>query len=491
MVSRSVSSSSLVRLLGEWRDDARAGGGGDPLYVQLAQAIRLLVLDGRVPLDVRIPGERELAAALGVSRTTVSAAVARLREQGHLVSRHGAGSRTSVPGDGAGPTVGALAVGGPTDLVDLGPASPPADPAVHAAYAAAIDALPAHLPGHGYEPLGLPGLRAVIAERYTRRGLPTRPEEVLVTIGAQHGLALVLQYLTGPGDRVQIDHPTFAHAIDAIQRASCRPVPVGMPRSGWDVDGLVATMRQTGPRLVYLVADFHNPTGQLMQPDERAAVVAAAAATRTTLVVDETMVDLGLDEVAPPPVAAHGRGADVITLGSMSKSVWGGLRIGWIRADAGTISAIGGLRPGLDLGTPVVEQLAAGVLLADDDQRLAARVVALRDGRAALREAIAEELPGWRPVDAPGGLSLWVELPAPVSSALAASAERHGVRVVAGPRFGVDGAFERFVRLPYARPADELRRGVRGLAAAYADLRVPVGASRPPATPASRPTTLV
>lgn len=487
MASRSISSPSLIRQLGEWRDDERAGAGGDPLYVQLADAVRLLILDGRVPLDVRLPGERELAAALGVSRTTVSTAFGRLREQGHLVSRHGSGSRTSVPaGSAGGRAIGGLIGDDDSGAIDLGAAALPAAPGVHAAYAAALAALPAHLPGHGYLALGVPELRRVLAERYSRRGLPTTPEQILVTSGAQHAFVLILQLLAGPGDRVLVDHPTYPHAIDAIRRASCRPVPVGLPATGWDVEGVEAALQQTGPRLAYLLPDFHNPTGRCMEPRARARIAAAAARTRTTVVVDETMVDLGLDGPPPAPMATHDpTGATVITIGGTSKSFWGGMRTGWVRADATTISGLAGIRPGLDLGTPILEQLATAALLTDAEDGLAERRALLVRRRGRLRDALAAHLPQWRAEPGLGGNSLWIELPAPVSSALTASAERHGVRVVPGPRFGVDGAFERFLRLPYTRPAAELEDAVQRLARAYADLRPapPTGTAGVGATP--------
>jgi DNA-binding transcriptional MocR family regulator len=469
MTPRSISSPSLVRQLGTWRDDERAGAGGDPLYVQLAGAIRLLILDGRVPLDVRLPGERELAAALGVSRTTVSTAFGRLREEGHLVSRHGSGSRTSVPTGPADRVRGSLIPEEDGPGIDLGMAALPAAPGVHAAYASAIAALPAHLPGHGYLTHGTMELRRAVADRYSARGLPTVPEQVLITSGAQQAFVLVLQLLAGPGDRVLIDHPTYPHAIDAIARASCRPVPVGLPASGWDVEGIEAALQQTGPRVAYLLPDFHNPTGRCMDPSTRARIAAAAARTRTTLVIDETMVDLGLDAPPPAPFAVHDpTGGVVVTVGGTSKSFWGGLRLGWVRADEATIAGLAGIRPGLDLGTPIVEQLAATALLRGSDEGLRERRALLTERRDRLIAALAEHLPEWQVEHPPGGNSLWALLPAPVSSALTASAERHGVRVVPGARFGLDGAFERHLRLPYTRPAEELEDAVVRLARAYA-----------------------
>lgn len=466
MASRSITAPALVRQLGAWRAD-----GAGAVYRRLADGLRLLILDGRLPLDLRLPGERELAAALGVSRTTVSGAFALLREQGYLRSRQGSGSRTSLPGEAPGRSGEPRADDERPGVVDLGIAALPAIPEVHGAYAAALAALPAQLPGHGYEPVGLPVLREAIADRYRRRGLPTTPDQIVVTCGAQHAFALVLRLLTGPGDRVILDHPVYPHAIDAVQRAACRVVPVALPEQGWDVEGLIAAMRQTGPRLAYLLPDFQNPTGRCMDAATRAAVAHGAARTRTTLVVDETMVDLWLDGAPPPPLAVHDPGGTVITLGSTGKSFWGGLRIGWIRADVRTAAALATVRSSLDLGTPVLEQLAAATLVGGDDALLDPRRAVLREQRRHLLGLVAEQLPEWRVVPPPGGLALWAELPVAVSSALAATAERYGVRIVAGPRFGATGALERFVRLPFTRPPAELDLAIPRLARAYAALR--------------------
>ena len=465
MTPRRLGPASLIRLLGAWR-----GGRAGPAYRQLADGLRLLILDGRLPLDVVLPGERELAQVLEISRTTVTAAFAQLRDEGFLDRRQGAGARTRLP---TGP--GERGVAAPTGdraegVLDMTSAAPPASELIHPAYSAALSLLPAYLPNHGYATLGLQELRQVVAERYTRRGLPTTAEEIMITNGAQHGLALMLRLLAGPGDRVVIDHPTYPHAIDAVERASCRPVPVGLPAEDWDVEGLAAAFRQSAPRLAYLIPEFQNPTGRWMAAESRAAIAQAAARTRTTVIFDETLVDLWLDA----PVAPYdfdGPQAELVRLGSMGKSFWGGLRLGWIRADAQMIRALAPRRASIDLGSPLLEQLAACHLLSDDEAALAARRALLRERRDGLLGLVRDRLPEWRVEAPPGGLSLWAELPAPVSSALAATSERFGVRLAAGPRFGVDGAFERFVRLPFTLSPAELAEAVDRLAMAYGRLR--------------------
>lgn len=455
----------MIRQLGAWR------GGGGPGYRKLADGLRLLVLDGRLPIRSRLPGERELAVALQISRTTVAAAYALLREQGYLDSRRGSGSRISLPRGASDQSAGLLFGDDRSGIVDFGAASMPAGEAVHRAYASAIEALPAHLPGHGYEPVGLPVLREAIARRYCARGVPTGPDQILVTNGAQHGLALLLRLLTGPGDRVVVDHPTYPHAIDAIRQASCSPVPVGLTPGGWDPDALLAAFRQSGPRFAYLIPDFNNPTGLCMDSAARQATAEAAAETRTMLVVDEALTDLWLDAPPPPPLASFAPDW-TISLGSTGKGFWGGLRIGWIRASEQTIAALKLARSSLDLGSPVLEQLAVTALLEGEQEPLEQRRATLRSRRAALLALVADQLPGWQAPSPPGGVSLWAEMPNPVSTRLAAIADAEGVRITAGPRFGIGGAFERFVRLPYTLPETQLAEGIERLARAYARLRV-------------------
>jgi DNA-binding transcriptional MocR family regulator len=463
---RSISGPHLARLLGEWR----AAG---PAYGALARAIRLLVLDGRLPLRTRLPGERELAAALGVSRTTAAAAYAALREEGFLASRRGAGSWTTLPADrdGAAPAARPEAGSAAGDVIDLSAAATAApEGALHRALAAATAELPRHLPTPGYEAAGLPSLRAAVAAHLTRRGVPTTAAQVLVTAGAQHALTLLLRVLCGPGDRVLVDHPTYPNALDAVRAVGARPVPVALLAGGWDVDMLAATLRQAAPRLAYLIADHHNPTGLTLTADDRAAVVALARGARTPLVVDETMAELGLDpDVRPPaPLAAHDPdGESVITIGSMSKAFWAGLRIGWIRASPTLIGRLTLARATVDMASPVVEQLVARELLGDPAAVLETQRALLRARRDALVAAVRTALPAWTFAVPAGGLSLWARLDAPHSSALAAVAERHGVRIAAGPRFGVDGAFERFVRLPYALPEPQIEAAVERLAVAW------------------------
>jgi DNA-binding transcriptional MocR family regulator len=460
LTDRGLSGPHLARLLGSWRSTG-------PAYASLARSLRLLVLDGRLPLRTRLPGERELAEALGVSRTTTTAAFAALREEGFLASRRGSGSWTRLPAD-----AGVAAQAGPSaeDVIDLSCAACAApEGALHRALERAVTELPRHLPGPGYDSAGLPVLRAAIASHLTARGVPTVAEQVLVTAGAQHAWTLLLRVLAGPGDRVLTEHPTYPAALDGIRAIGARAVPVPMLPGGWDLDMLEVTLRQAAPRLAYLIPDHQNPTGLTLPEADRARLVALARASRTPLVIDETIAGLDLEAgAAPPSVATLDLDGDtVITTGSMSKAFWAGLRIGWVRANPALVQRLAAARASLDIASPVVEQLVAVELLGEADVIVPRQRAAARERRDAFVSALHAVLPEWRiPVPA-GGLSLWAELDAPRSTALAAIADRYGLRLAAGPRFGVDGAFERYLRLPFSLPAPVLEDAASRLAVAW------------------------
>ncbi|MDT4925665.1 MAG: hypothetical protein QOG01_3378 [Pseudonocardiales bacterium] len=460
------------RALADLLPDLRSMPG--PVYSALAHAVTTLVLDGRIATETRLPSERELAAALRISRATVTAAYDSLRGDGFLASRTGSGSFVTVPsGSRPRPSLSRWSTRGTdeADLIDLSCAALPAPPnLIPQAVAEAADRLTPYLLADGYEPAGLPLLREAVAARFTARGVPTSPDQILVTNGSLHGLDLLLRLVIGPGDRVITELPTYPGALDAIRANGGRVVPVPMAvAGGWQVGQLQATLRQTSARLAYLTPDFHNPTGAFVPEADRRDVLRVARQTGTTVVVDESFVDLGfIDRAGTRATAAAD--PSVITVGSLSKPVWGGLRIGWLRASTDLVHRLAALRTSIDMGGPVLDQVVAAALFDRLDQIAADRVVQLRPQRDALITALARELPHWQVTVPQGGLSLWAQLPDPLSTPLTMLAAQAGVVVVPGSRFGVDGTLERFLRLPFALPAERLEEAVRRLAAVWAQL---------------------
>jgi DNA-binding transcriptional MocR family regulator len=436
--------------------------------------VRLLVLDGRLAVGVRLPPERELAAALGVSRTTVSAAFDLLRTSGHAASRQGSGTWTALPASGTEVPTWAPEPA-PVGVTDLAHAGPPAPPQLHAAYTAALDELPRLLPGTGYDYRGLPALRLRLAERFTQRGLPTSPDEVLVTSGALQAVRLAMLLAIQPGDRVLVEQPGYPNAMDVVSDLGGRLVPVPMHiaedartlTATWDVDGVEAAVRQTAPRAAYLIPDFQNPSGALMSDELRERVASLLRRSRTTAVVDETLVELGLDEPAPTPFATFSDPSSTVTVGSASKIFWGGLRVGWLRSDAGTVARLAALRSRQDLSSPVLEQLACVHLLDQLDEIRRHRVEQLGSQRDVLTQLVRRHLPDWRLSAPPGGQVLWCSLPEPWASAVCDAAAERGLRVTPGSRFAADGTLESSLRLPYTRTPDELAHAVPLLAEAW------------------------
>ncbi|NBH07538.1 PLP-dependent aminotransferase family protein, partial [Amycolatopsis sp. SID8362] len=332
-----------------------------------------------------------------------------------------------------------------------------------------------HLGDHGYQERGLPGLRERIARRYTERGLPTTPAQVMVTNGAHHAFVLVLRMLAGPGDRVLVEQPTYPNALEAIRAAHAIPVPIALDPSGergWDIAGVDAALRQASPRFAYLVVDFQNPTGLRLDTGGRERLGAVLSRARTPVVVDETLVELDLegDPLAGPPPLAAFAGDLAICVGSASKTHWGGLRLGWIRASEDLLGRLVSARYAVDLGSPVFEQLVLTELL-DDESALTRRREELRGYRDALAGAVREHLPDWTFALPEGGLSLWCRMPEPVSSRLAVAAASHGVQVAPGSRFGVHGGLERWIRLPFSLPPETMEQAVRRLRTAEASVR--------------------
>jgi DNA-binding transcriptional MocR family regulator len=458
-----LSARALVDLLGLWRTS-------EPAFDALADAIRLLCLDNRIAPETALPAERELAAALGVSRTTVAAAYRALRSTGHIISRQGSGSVTRP----LGRTNAARWFD--REGIDLQQASPPAWPGLPGVIAEAGASATALVSRAGYDILGHVELRSAIADRYTRQGIPTEPSQIMVTTGAQHALNLIASTLLRRADRVLLETPSYPHAMETFRRVGARLVGVPVDSGhGWDLDRATQAFARTRPILAYLMPEFQNPTGCSMSSEERAVFTRAAHDAGSLLLIDETTADLAIDPLPRPQPLGTGSTA-TIRVGSLGKSVWGGLRIGWIRAADDVIRRLRAARTTHDLGTPDLEQAVATRVVQRLDEILPQRASLLRDGRDALASALARALPEWTVPRVRGGVALWVGLGEPLSSALVIDAAAHGLHLSAGGRFAVEGGQERHLRIPFTTEPRELERAVDILAASWA--RVTAGAPR-------------
>ncbi|MFB9908463.1 aminotransferase-like domain-containing protein [Allokutzneria oryzae] len=468
---RNLSCDELVSLLGRW------SGGRGALYLLLAARLRTLIDEGRIAPGTTLPTDRALALALAVGRSTIISAYDVLRQEQRIVRRQGSGTQVAdnraplVPAgsDGALNTLFLHLLEPPDDIVQLScaaPTEPP--PELLAAYRRALDRFGDH-PGEdiGYHPAGLGELRSAIARVYTERGVPTGPEQVMITTGAQQGLALITTTFLAAGNGVVCESPSYPGALElfrdigaVISAAECGP-------DGLDHAEFLRLLADERVQLGYLIPTHQNPTGSVLPPLVRRRIVRRAAELGVPLVEDETLAELGFDGTTPVPLAGYAPDGEIFTVGSLSKLVWGGLRVGWIRGPASRIARLARVKALHDMGGPVLAQRAVLELLPSLPALRARRAAELRQRHDRLREQLAEKLPSWSPHPVTGGQALWVRLPHGSASAFAQIALREGIAVLPGPGFDVHGGGDDHLRMPLLGGPAELTAVVDRLAAAW------------------------
>jgi DNA-binding transcriptional MocR family regulator len=270
------------------------------------------------------------------------------------------------------------------------------------------------------------------------------PSEVFVTGGASHALALAAAVLAEPGDVVLVDSPTYYLAFRTLLDRGVELVPAATDADGPDpvaIDESIATYRRRGRRvpLLYMVPTFGNPTGRSLPDRRRRELVELAQRTGLTIVEDDTYRELGYDGATPPSLWSLTGGESVVRLGSFSKTVAPGLRLGWINATrefVGRVSRLGYVHSGGGVNHTMA--LAMATFGASGEYRN--HVSTVRRGYAARRDALAEALRAATPsleVPTPaGGWFLWLRLPPGVRAAtLLPIAERHGMSFMEGDKF--------------------------------------------------------
>jgi DNA-binding transcriptional MocR family regulator len=453
--------------------------GEGPLHARLALALKAAIERGDVLPGTRLPPERSLARALAVGRSTVVAAYGSLARQGLVTRRQGSGTWVEPTGDQAIGGAGELAtrarhrllsigfVDEGEDAISLLAATPDSVAGVRELAGEAAREIERLSDHHGYWPLGYPPLRQEIAKRLTARGLATTEAEILVTTGAQQAIALTGLSFVRPGEFVLLEDPTYPGAIDAYRHVGARILSAPVGPGGLGLDLLGELLGRAEAKLVYVTPTFQNPTGAVMSKAARVRLAQLASSSGALIVEDETLAELTLGERAPLPVAAFAGTARVVSIGSLSKLFWGGLRVGWIRASQPLVSHLGRLKTILDLGSALPSQVLATLLLRDADRIVPLRLAEMRARFELLKSLVSTHLPSWRFADPAGGLVLWLRLPHGSASELAAIARDHGVAILPGSMASPSGQFDDHVRLPYVARPELLEEGVRRLARAW------------------------
>ena len=462
----------IVQLLGGWSE--RPGRR----YERLTAAFEHSLRAGELPVATRLPAERWLAERLGVSRSTVVAAYALLQERGWVTSKRGSGTEVSTLAPqrslklrgqqlnplAHGPVIDSYLNDDPLDVIDLSTGAPSwptgFDPAICALQPDEVAPL---LDEYGYAPHGLPGLRQAIADHYTRAHLPTRPEQILVTSGAQQAISLLATLMLQRGDTIILENPCFFGAIDAFRAAGARLAPVPIGAHGLDFRRLAEHLAAGTAQCLYLIPTYHNPTGNTLTEMERQEVIRLAQAADRPIIEDLTLAFNVLDRQPPPPLAAYGPAGAVITIGSLSKIFWAGLRVGWIRASDTMIERLARLKSVSDLGSSLVSQLLGVRLIPHLEEVQQLRRDELGARRDLVTNVLRQKAPGWRWQVPPGGLFIWVQLPAGDARDLAQEALHLGVKVTPGTSLSVDGTHNDWLRLPFLLRPDRLQVGLERL----------------------------
>ncbi|WUD34699.1 PLP-dependent aminotransferase family protein [Streptomyces europaeiscabiei] len=316
---------------------------------------------------------------------------------------------------------------------------------------------------------GEPTLRAALAARYGARGLPTGADGVLVTTGSQQALSLLATALLEPGDVVLVEEPCYLAALQAFRFAGARVVAVPGDAHGVDPAALEELVVRNRPKLFYTVPTFQNPTGRTLPAERRAAVASVAARRGLWIVEDDPYGELRFEGDRVPWIATYPGAEDrTALLGSFSKVMAPGMRLGWLRAPAELRRACAVAKQAADLHTPTVNQLAAARYLADRD--LDAHVVrvagAYRERRDTMLDGLAEALPEGSTWNRPeGGMFLWARLPSSYdTTVLLPRVVEQDVAYVPGAPFYAGEPDRATLRLCFVtQTPGEIREGLRRL----------------------------
>lgn len=322
---------------------------------------------------------------------------------------------------------------------------------------------------------GLPAMREQIAERGRTCGFATDAEEIIITSGARQGLDLVARTILGPGDVAVVESPTFTGILSSLEATGARVIGVPVDEDGFDVDSLERVLARHEVKLCALQTGCQNPTGRDLAPERRTRLVELARERSFFILEDGVYASLrfeGEDHDRLRSLAP----SHVIYVDSLSKTIGGGLRLGWIAARGTVFSRLAMLKMGSDMGTSTLVQHVAARYLAGDahERQLRETVPVYRERRDALLAALERHLPGEYRAQRPlGGHHVWVTLTRPLDErALYSEASRYGMTFTPGAATLAEPRSETSLRLSFGLLEPErLEEGVKRLARAMRSVR--------------------
>jgi 2-aminoadipate transaminase len=312
---------------------------------------------------------------------------------------------------------------------------------------------------------GFAPLRGWIADHLRRRGIAARADEILITSGSQQGIDLVARVFLDPGDVVLVDNPTYLAAIQSFAAYQVRLVTVPSDDDGMIVDEVADLIAAHRPKLIYLVSSFQNPRGTTLPQDRRARLAEIASRGGVAILEDDPYGELSFAGAPPRPMAATGHG-NVFYLGTFSKTLAPGLRIGWLWGDAAIVRKATICKQAADLHTATLSQRATAALLDRFDYagHVAKICEVYRERCQTMLGALRDHLPyGCRWVAPTGGMFVWLQLPSELDAeSLFPAAIARKVAFVPGAAFFVEHHRRDFVRLNFSnQPPASIVEGMR------------------------------
>ena len=449
-----------------------------PPFLQIARALASDVRRGRLRPGDPLPGSRRLAASLGVHRNTVLAALAELMAEGWIETSPGRGTfvTRALPGERGRPFSRRLGIrvhvpgrmpfalheppAGyrqpdlPRGTLNLSHGSPdvrlvPAR-SIGRAYRRVLATRSADVLAYG-DPEGSPALRAALASMLaSTRGLSVTSDDVFVTRGSQMALTLAARALLRPGDVVAVEQIGYRPAWEAFHAAGATAVPVPIDEDGLDVEALKALAQRRTLRAIYVTPHHQYPTTVTLKAARRLALLALARTERIAVIEDDYDHEFQYEGRPVLPLASADEAGVVVYIGTLSKILAPGLRVGYIVAPSSVLRNIGAIRSLLDIQGDLATEAAIASLIEDGElQRHVARV---RRAYANRREILAHSLRRTFGSDvdfanAAGGMALWVHfhMRADFDRWAQRSVER-GVSWYTGRRYTFGGQM-----IPYAR----------------------------------------
>jgi len=449
-----ISAVRISRLIGRWRSDE------GKISQQLSQAIGRLIMAGELPVGRLLPSERSLAHVLSVSRGSIVGAYEDLREAGMIDSRHGSGHRVVVPATGSG-AIHTRLVGeilpASSDIDMISGALPPSPVFIKILAAMRGVDIANVAVGHGYGAAGLRALRWALAHYYTDLGLPTNPDNILITSGAQQAIFLLAHAMISAADTVIVEDPAYRSALEVFRRHHAKIMGVAVCEDGLDMEALERALK-TRPKLLYLFPQIHNPTGRSLSKINRDLLVRLLERYPTFLIEDGSQSEISLIEgTRPQPLAAEINQDLVATIGTFSKLFWGGLRIGWIRAAPHIIKRLASFKAINDLGCSIFDQHLALALCEHMQEARLYRYQEISHHLNIAEQIIKKHMiDSWRWVRPSGGTAMWIDMQGQDAPTLCQKAQRHHLFLSAGSDYSIYENFGNFIRLPFIRPVETM-----------------------------------